>query len=87
MPEITVGTVVGYLLGLLIIIISARVFFAPFKIILRFLINSVLGAGILFLINALPLNIYLGINAVSALAVGILGVPGLCLLMLLQIFF
>ena len=86
---ITFGTVVGYLLGILIVFVAARVFFAPLKIILRFIINSLAGAGVLFLINLLKpvLNIYIGINAVSALIVGILGIPGLCLLMLLQVFF
>ena len=89
MADITLGTIVGYLLGILIICISARIFFAPFKILLRMIVNSVIAVGILFVINlASPyLNIYIGINAVSALTVGILGVPGLCLLMLLQIFF
>lgn len=86
---ITFGTVVGYLLGILIVFVAARVFFAPLKIILRFIVNSLAGAGVLFLINMLKpvLNIYIGINAVSALIVGILGIPGLCLLMLLQVFF
>ncbi|MBQ7900653.1 MAG: pro-sigmaK processing inhibitor BofA family protein [Clostridia bacterium] len=89
MADITLGTIVGYLLGILIICISARIFFAPLKILLRLIVNSVIAVGILFVINlASPyLNIYIGINAVSALTVGILGVPGLCLLMLLQIFF
>ena len=87
MVTITPGTVIGYLLGILIIFISAKIFFAPFKFILKILINSLLGAGILLLINILPLNIYIGVNAFSALTLGILGVPGLCLLMILQIFF
>ncbi|MBQ8526702.1 MAG: pro-sigmaK processing inhibitor BofA family protein [Clostridia bacterium] len=89
MDGMTFGTVVGYLLGLLIIFVAARIFFAPLKVIVRLLINSVIGIGILFVINLMKpvLNIYIGINAVSALVVGILGIPGLCLLMLLQVFF
>lgn len=85
----TFGTVVGYLLGVLIIFVAAKIFFAPLKVILKFIINSIVGIGILLIINLLSplLNIYIGINAVSALVVGILGVPGLCLLMLLQVFF
>lgn len=85
----TFGTVVGYLLGILIIFVAAKIFFAPLKIILKFIINSIVGIGVMLIINLLSpvLNIYIGINAVSALVVGILGVPGLCLLMLLQVFF
>ena len=85
----TFGTVVGYLLGILIIFVAAKIFFAPLKVILKFIINSIVGIGVMLIINLLSpvLNIYIGINAVSALVVGILGVPGLCLLMLLQVFF
>ena len=89
MDGITFGTVVGYLLGILIIIISARIFFAPFKTVLRIIANSALGAAVLMLINAAEpvLHIYIGVNPISAVRLGMLGVPGLCLLMLLQIFF
>ena len=87
MTGLTLGTVTGYILGLLILFVTAKIFFTPFKRILKLLINSVLGAAILAIINLLPLNIHIGINAISCLIVGILGIPGLCLLMLLQIFF
>lgn len=89
MSDITLGTAVGYALGILIICISARIFLAPIKLIFRLIINSALAVGMLFLINlAGPLiNVYIGINPVSALVVGLLGIPGLCVLMLLQIFF
>lgn len=89
MSDITLGTAVGYALGILIICISARIFLAPIKLIFRLIINSALAVGVLFLINlAGPLiNVYIGINPVSALVVGLLGIPGLCVLMLLQIFF
>ena len=87
MSGVTIGTVIGYLLGILILIVTARIFFTPFKHILKFLLNSILGAAVLAVINLLPLNIYIGINAVSSIIIGFLGIPGLCLLMLLQIFF
>lgn len=89
MADITLGTAVGYALGILIICISARIFLVPIKMLLRLILNSALAVAVLFLINlAGPLiNVYIGINPVSALVVGILGIPGLCVLMLLQIFF
>lgn len=89
MADITLGTAVGYALGILIICISARIFFVPIKMVLRLILNSALAVGVMFLINlAGPLiNLYIGINPISALVVGILGIPGLCVLLLLQIFF
>ena len=89
MADITLGTAVGYALGILIICISARIFLVPIKMLLRLILNSALAVAVLFLINlAGPLiNVYIGINPVAALVGGILGIPGLCVLMLLQIFF
>ncbi len=88
MPEITAGTVMGYFLGIVIILVSARIFFAPFKLALKILINSAIGGIVMFVINSIPfLGIYMGINLVSALVVGILGIPGLCLLLIAQVFF
>ena len=87
--NITFGNIVGCLLGLLIVFVGAKIFFAPLRVILKLILNSLIGIGILYAVNLMKpmLNIYIGINAVSALVVGLLGIPGLCLLMLLQVFF
>ena len=89
MGSISFGTVVGYLLGILIVFVAAKIFFVPLKKMLKIVLNSFLGAIVLMGVNLLSpfLNIYIGVNPVSALVLGLLGVPGLCLLMILQIFF
>lgn len=88
MLQITAGTVMGYFLGIIIIIVTAKLFFAPFKLALKIIMNSIIGAIAMFVINSLPfLGISMGINVVSALVVGILGIPGLCLLLIAQVFF
>ncbi len=89
MGGISFGTVVGYLLGILIVFVGAKIFFVPLKKASKIFVNSLLGAVVLVIINLLGpfLNIYIGVNPVSALVLGLLGVPGLCLLMILQIFF
>ncbi len=88
MPEITAATIMGYFLGIVIIVVSAKLFFAPFKLALKIFVNSVVGGIAMFVINSLPfLGISMGINLVSALVVGILGIPGLCLLLMAQVFF
>ena len=63
-----------------------RVFSAPFKIVGRVLLNTLLGFILLYAVNAAsPLTgLAVGVNLYSALAVGVLGVPGLGLLLLLQ---
>ena len=81
--------VVGYVLGLLILFVVARICFRPVAFIMRLILSSILGGVILFLINlAHPLtNIYIGINPVTSLVTGLFGIPGVCLLLLLQIIF
>ena len=63
-----------------------RVFSAPLKIVGRVLFNTLLGFVLLYGVNiATPLTgLALGMNLYTALTVGILGVPGLGLLLLLQ---
>lgn len=89
MGDISFGTVVGYLLGILIVFVAAKIFFVPLKKALRVVLNSVIGVVVLVIINLFSpfLHIYIGVNPVSALLLGLLGVPGLCLLMILQIIF
>ncbi len=83
------ATIVGYILGGLIVFCVAKILFAPLKVVLKLILNSAIGAVVLICINLLEpfLHIHIAINAVTALVLGILGMPGLCLLMLLKIIF
>lgn len=71
---------------LFLVVACVRLFSAPLKVALRVLINSVLGFGALWLLNLTGsvTGIVLGLNIFNSLTVGILGVPGLFLLLLLQ---
>ena len=71
---------------LFLVVACVRLFSAPLKVALRVLINSVLGFGALWLLNLTGgvTGIALRLNIFNSLTVGILGVPGLFLLLLLQ---
>ena len=71
---------------LFLVVACVRLFSAPLKVALRVLINSVLGFGALWLLNLTGgvTGIALGLTIFNSLTVGILGVPGLFLLLLLQ---
>ena len=75
-----------WLVLLFLVVACVRLFSAPLKVALRVLINSVLGFGALWLLNLTGgvTGIALGLNIFNSLTVGILGVPGLFLLLLLQ---
>ena len=71
---------------LFLVVACVRLFSAPLKVALRVLINSVLGFVAMWLLNQTGgvTGIALGLNIFNSLTVGILGVPGLFLLLLLQ---
>lgn len=89
METIEFSVAVGYLLGILLIFVVAKIFFTPIKVILKLILNSLLGVIVLIFINLFSAftGIYIGINAVTAVVLGVLGIPGTCLILLLQIFF
>lgn len=79
--KITLG-----LVALFLLVACVRLFAAPLKLILRVLLNSLLGFGALWLLNLTSsfTGLSLGLNLFNALTIGILGVPGFFLLLLLQ---
>lgn len=79
--KILAGLLAGFLLVALI-----RVFSVPLKLALKLLVNTLLGFGVLWLINrtAALTGVSLGLNLWNALTIGILGLPGVVLLLLVQ---
>ena len=66
-----------------------QLFSAPLKLALKVLLNTLLGFGALLLINLAGgvTGFSLGLNLFNALIIGVLGVPGLVLLVLLKLVF
>ena len=74
------------LLALFLVIALLRLFAAPLKLALKVTANTLLGFAALFLLQLSSnlTGLSLGLNLMNALTVGILGLPGLVLLVLLQ---
>ena len=83
--SLSILTYIGGLIGVMLI---AKIFWRPFKILLKIFLNSVLGCILILIINTFSpyLHISIGLNPVTALVCGVLGVPGVILLALLQFF-
>ena len=66
-----------------------RLFFAPLKLALHILCNSALGFAALYILNLTSTltGFSLGLNLFNALTIGVLGAPGLVLLVLLKLVF
>lgn len=79
--------VLGFILGLLIVFVVCKIFFKPLKVIFRLFLNSIIGIILLLFINSFKqfTSFFIGINPVTALILGILGVPGLILIIILKL--
>lgn len=82
-------TVVGYILGILIAFVVAKIFLKPFKCIFKILINSIIAFFVILLINKFYpyTSVFIGANPITSIVLGVLGIPGLCVILVLQILF
>lgn len=79
--SVATGLVIAFLIFSIL-----RLFTTPLRLLGRFLLRGACGLGALSLLSATaPLTgITLGVNLFNAAAIGLLGAPGLALLLLLQ---
>ena len=79
--KVAIGILILFVVGAVL-----RLFKTPLKLAMQVLLNTLLGFGTLFLLNLTEAvtGISLGVNLLNALVIGILGVPGLGLLLLVQ---
>lgn len=66
-----------YITCLIGLVLICKLFIVPIKIIIKLLLNSVLGVVLIYIINLVGVawNIHIGINFITAIIVGILGIP------------
>lgn len=72
--------------GLFMLFFLLRAFYKPLKLILLVLLRTIIGGAAICLYNLIGagLGLAVGLNAISALTVGILGLPGLGALVTLK---
>ncbi len=78
--------VMAFVLGLLLLYLVGRVMVVPVKLIMKLLVNGIVGGLVLLVINYFGafLNFHIPLNPVTALTVGFLGIPGIVLLIVIQ---
>lgn len=84
--NITFDIILAYALGLILLYLAGWLLLVPLKLLLRFLLNGILGGAVLWILNLIGTFIGFSVvlNPITALTVGFLGVPGLILILLLQ---
>lgn len=84
---IDMGVIFAYIIGIALIVIIAKFLLIPLKIVVKLLFNAIMGAIAIVIVNFLGGYIGIspiGINFLTALIVGFLGVPGVILILILQ---
>lgn len=79
--------IVAYAAGLIILFFIIRVFYTPIKIAFKLMLNSIAGGIFLAFLNIVGgiVGIQLGVNVVTSMIAGILGIPGAALMLILQV--
>lgn len=76
-----------YIACICFLFLVGKIFILPIKSILKLVLNSCIGALLIYLINLIGMtfNFHIGLNYITAIFTGILGVPGVVLLVILKV--
>ncbi|MBK1813501.1 pro-sigmaK processing inhibitor BofA family protein [Clostridium sp. YIM B02505] len=76
-------------IGLILLVVLVRFFSWPLKILMKLLINGVLGVILLLITNYVGQQFFhftIGINVITALIAGFFGIPGVIFLVIFKLF-
>lgn len=81
------GLILAYTAGVMLIFMTSWIFFKPLRILGKVLLNSLVGALFLIIFNYFGqyTGVYIGVNEFTALAIGVLGVPGFIAILLIKL--
>lgn len=82
------NNIIAYLACIFFLFIFGKIFIIPIKIIMKLIINSLLGGFTIFIINLIGMffNFHIGLNFITSIFVGLLGVSGVIILIVLKLF-
>lgn len=86
MIVLDINTIVVYLGCIVFLFIIGKIFVLPIKFILKLIGNSIIGGILIFIVNLVGslFGFHIGLNIVTAIVTGILGIPGVVLLFFLK---
>ncbi len=79
---------ITFLTCIIMLFLVGKIFILPMKSIIKLILNSIIGAVIIYIINKIGAiwGFYIGLNWITSIFVGVLGIPGAILLIILKIF-
>lgn len=71
------NTIIIYIACICFLFLFGRIFILPIKSVLKLVLNSIMGAIIIYLINLIGgvFSFHIGLNYITAIFTGILGIP------------
>lgn len=81
-------TILLIALGILFLCLFFKIFSKPIKWIFKMFLNALIGFAALFVLNLLGgyIGLHISVGWISALVAGVLGFPGIVLLVLVEMF-
>ena len=81
--------IIAYVAGVLVLYVLGKMLMIPLRSIFNLIVNAVIGGGVLLVINFIGSfwGFGVGVNPITALVVGLLGVPGALLVIALGLVF
>lgn len=76
-----------YITGVIIACVLLVVFARPIRTLIKIAVNSAVGGIAIIIFNFISqlFGFFIGVNALTAVTVGILGIPGFIMLLMLQL--
>jgi inhibitor of the pro-sigma K processing machinery len=70
--------------ALILLFLLGKTLLIPLKIVLKMIVNSLLGGILLIVLNAIgsSIGLMIPLNPINAVTVGVLGIPGVIMLLL-----
>jgi len=83
------GMIFAYIIGIILLYFLGRLLIVPLKMLMKAVFNTTLGGILLLIINYVGsmVQFHIPFNLVSALMAGILGIPGVALLIIMKYVF
>lgn len=76
-----------YIASIIFLFIFGKIFLVPLKSIFKLILNSILGGVLIYIINIVGMlfDFHIGLNIITSILIGILGVPGAILLVVVKL--
>lgn len=88
LTEIPIEIIFAYIAGLIILYVIGWFLLVPLRGFVKIFINSIIGGAFLYVISTIEFlkMIHVPLNPINALITGVLGIPGVLLLIAVKLF-